>query len=272
VTATLYVNSDPKNAKTITYSGKASPSGMFTAAQGLKPLVFDAPGEYVAEILAKYTDRDGHLFVSSMRHSGVVYPDDTPIVARGKKLKVGNKLLDRGDTNAEGWIETEANILHLEHINFPFQSGDVLLIASEMQGANKIEPVLTYEMKNNPAPYDPNLQTIGATNVRLQTSNGYSPHLFPEYITEWAYYYAGAPRPGFMSRFLVAENGTRAPYWPTTTSNFGGQINASNNGDQPGDIYRLIGGVVVRKKDQAPMYAGYLSNAFIVPKGQRTTA
>ncbi len=267
VTATLYVNSDPNDARTITYSGKASPAGLYGAAQGMKPLPFDAPGEYHATILAKYTDADGHLWVSTMRHAGIVYPESSEIAARGKKLKVDGQLVDRGETNLEGWIDVVKDQAHLEHINYPFQSGDVLLIASEQQGANKIEPVLTYEAKTGPAPYDPRLQALGATNLRLQTSNGYSPHLFPEYITDWAYYYAGAPRPGFMSRFLVGEDGVRAPYWPTSPNNFGGQINASSNGDLPGDIYRLIGGVVVRNKGEAPQYAGYMSSAFILPKG-----
>jgi hypothetical protein len=65
----------------------------------------------------------------------------------------------------------------------------------------------------------------------------------------------------------VGEDGVRAPYWPLSPNNFGGQINASNNGDMPGDIYRLIGGVVVRKAGQPPMYAGYIGSAFIMPKG-----
>lgn len=63
------------------------------------------------------------------------------------------------------------------------------------------------------------------------------------------------------------EEGVRAPYWPTSPNSFGGQINASNNGDLPGDIYRLIGGVVLRRKGEAPAYAGYLSSGFILPKG-----
>ncbi|MBI5028972.1 MAG: hypothetical protein HZB51_00495 [Chloroflexi bacterium] len=270
VTATLYVNSDPNNARTVSYSGKASMGGVFGAAQGMKPLNFDAPGEYRAAVLATYTDVDGHLWVESMSHAGVVYPEDTPIVAHGKKLTLpGNKLVDRGETNREGWHKLGTDEQQLEHINYPYNAGDVLLIASEGEGANKIEPVLTWDYKNNPMPYEPRWQNIGITNVQIETSNGYSPHLFPEYITDWMYYYAGAPRPGMMSRFLVGENGTRAPYWPTSTSNFGGQINASSNGDAPGDIYRLIGGVVVRKKDQAPMYAGYMANGFILPKGSK---
>ncbi len=265
VHAYLYVNSDPKNVKSITYSGKASPSGIFGAAQGSVPFVLDAPGEYFATILAKYTDREGNLWVESLRHAGVVYPDNSPIVAHGKKLTAtGGKLVDRGDTNFEGYVDAD-NVSHLAHINYPFQSGDVLEIASEGQGCNKIEPVLTYETKVNPTTYDPKLQTIGATNLKLQTSNKYSPHLFPEYITNVGYYYSAAPRPGFMSRFLVAEDGTRAPYWPTSSNNFGGQIGASNNGDMPGVIYRFVGGVVVKNERQTPAYAGYLASGFIMP-------
>jgi hypothetical protein len=268
VHAELYVNSDPKDVRKISYKGKASPAGIYGAAQGMLPFPLDAPGEYHAHIIATYTDRDGHLWVCSMRHAGVVYPDDSPIAAHGKKLSLpGKKLEDRGETQDEGWASKLVDLQHLVHINYPYRPGDVLLISSEFEGANKIEPVLTYEYKANPVSYDPKLQMIGATNVRMVTSNGYSPHLFPEYITERAYYYAGAPRPGFMSRFLVGENGVRAPYWALSPNSFGGQIGASNNGDMPGDIYRLIGGVVVRKSGMAPAYAGYIGSAFVMPKG-----
>ncbi len=267
VTATLFVNSDPNRVRTISFSGKASAAGMFTAAQGMKPLSFDAPGEYHARLLARYTDADGHLWVEAMRHAGVIYPEDTPIVAHGKKVKVNDKLLDRGETRFEGWTDRETGEQHLDHINFPYNAGDVLLIASEYTGSNKIEPVLSWDYRDKPMGYDPSIQNIGITNVTLRTSNGYSPHLFPEYITDWMYYYAAGPRPGLMGRFLVAESGTRAPYWPTSNTNFGGQINASSNGDSPGDIYRFIGGVVVRKQNQEPLYAGYMATGFILPRG-----
>jgi len=266
VKAYLYVNSDPLNVKSISYSGKASPAGIFGAAQGMKPFTLDSPGEYYAQIVAQYTDRDGHLWVCAMKHAGVVYPEDSPIVARGKKLMVDGKPVDRGETKFEGYVEPDGTS-HLVHINYPFQAGDVLLIASEQQAANKIIPVLTYEMKDKPAPYDNKLQPISATNLRLQTSNGYSPHLFPEYITDWAYYYGAAPRPGFMSRFLVGEDGVRAPYWHISPNNVGGQIGASNNGDIAGEIYRLVGGVVLRRKGEAPAYAGYISSCSVLPKG-----
>ena len=50
-----------------------------------------------------------------------------------------------------------------------------------------------------------------------------------------------------MGRFIVGESTVRAPYWPVSPNSFGGQIGASPNGDAPGDIYRLIGGVVLRR-------------------------
>ena len=267
VTATLFVNSDPGNTRTVAYSGRASAGGIFGAAQGMKPLAFDAPGEYSAQVLARYTDADGHLWVQSMRHAGVIYPPDSPIIARGKMVSVKGKLVERGETQVEGWTDTELNIQHLEHINFPYNAGDVLLIATEQQTSNKIEPVLTWAYKTNPAPYESRVQTIGLSNVCIQTSNGYSPHLFPEYITDLQYYYGAAPRPGFMGRFIVSEDGARAPYWHLSPQSFGGQIGTSNNGDSAGEIYRLIGGVVIRNKGQTPMYAGYLANAVTLPAG-----
>ncbi len=265
----MYPNSDPSAVRSLTYGGKASPGGIFGAAHGMKSFALDVPGEYHARILATHADPEGHLWVCAMRHAGVVYPPDSPLVAHGKKLAVDKQLVDRGETHYEGYIEPgeKTTFKHLDHINFPYQAGDALLIASEGQGANKIEPVLTYEIKDSGPAYDPKWQPIGLTNVRIATSNGYSPHLYPEYITDLAYFYAAGPRPGFSSRFLVGEDGTRAPYWPTSASNFGGQIGTSNNGDEPGTIYRLIGGVVLRRKNQLPLYAGYLSSGFIVPGG-----
>ncbi len=263
----FYSYSDSSKVKELVYSGKATAGGTFGMAQGMKPFLLDTPGEYHAHIFATYKDSEGHLWVCSMRHAGVVYPEDTPLIAHGKKLKIDDQFVDRGESHKEGYIEANDNFRHLEHINYPYNSGDVLLIASEGQGANKIEPVLTYEINGASVPYDKRLNSIGLTNIQMVTSNGLSPHLYPEYITDLAYYYAAAPRPGFSSRFIVGEDGVRGPYWPTSGSNFGGQIGASNNGDSEGDIYRLIGGVVLRRKGQQPLYAGYMASAFILPRG-----
>ena len=95
---------------------------------------------------------EGRAWVCSLRHAGVVYAPDTPLAAHGKRLKAGNGFAERGETGKEGYIEPgEKQFRHLEHIAFPYRSGDVLLIASEGQGANKIEPVLTWELPGEPA-------------------------------------------------------------------------------------------------------------------------
>ncbi|MFB3855488.1 MAG: M4 family metallopeptidase [Vicinamibacterales bacterium] len=266
VKADLYVNSSATNVRSLTYEGVASPAGIFGAAQGMQPFPLDAPGEYHAHVLATYTDSEGHLWVCTMRHAGIVYSEARPVVARGKKFAVKGKYVERGETNFEGYVGPDGD-QHLAHITFPYQAGDMLLIGSEGQGANKIEPVLTYQMKGDTSAWDTKLNGVGTTNLRIQTSNGYSPHLFPEYITDIEYYYAAAPRPGFMGRFLVGESNVRAPYWPVSPNSFGGQIAASPNGDAPGDIYRLLGGIVLRRVGQEPMYAGYIASAFLLPKG-----
>jgi Zn-dependent metalloprotease len=266
VTASLYPDSNPAAVRTLTYGGTASPQGIFGAAQGMKSFPLEAAGEYHAQVTATYTDADGHLWVSAMRHAGVVYAENSPVVARGKKFLVSNKYVDRGDTAFEGWIDPDGT-QHLAHLTFPYTAGDVLLIAAEGQGANKVEPVLTYQMQGDTSAWDTGLNGVGTTNLRIRTSNGYSPHLYPEYITDLEYYYGAAPRPGFMGRFIVGESITRAPYWPVSPNSFGGQIGASPNGDAPGDIYRLVGGVVLRRAGQTPMYSGYVASAFLLPKG-----
>jgi hypothetical protein len=194
ITATLFPNSDPKLAKTVVSTGKATTGGIFGAGQGMKPLPFDAPGEYLGYVIATYTDKDSHLWVSTMRHAGVVYPEDTPIEAHGKKIWLNNKFYERIETHREGWSINPDNS-YLDHINFPYYQGDVLLIASEQQGANKIEPVLNWEYKGQKVPDDARMRShgVGASMTMLRTSNGLSPHMFPEFITDWEYYYAGAP-------------------------------------------------------------------------------
>jgi hypothetical protein len=267
VTATLYPNSDITEPISSTWSGTATMGGVFGALQGSKTLALSAPGEYAAHIVATYTDPGGIMWVCSMRHAGVVYDPGGPIVARGKKLNVNGQYLIQGNTHDEGYIDPVTDAEHLMHINFPYNPGDVLMIAADGQGADKIIPTMTYEFTANPQRNDAQLNGIGISNVQIQTSNGYSPHMFPEYITDLAYYYGSAARPGFMGRFLVGETSVRGPYWPVSPNAFGSQINASPNGDSPGDIYRLLGGVVLRQKGAQPAYAGYIASAFLLPQG-----
>lgn len=266
ITADLYGNSDPNDIRRVVSTGQATPGGVFGAAQGMKYLDLDAPGEYLAKIVATYTDHQGNLWVGAARHAGVVYPGDTKIVAHGKKMLVGSEFVERGESHFEGF-KAENNTYYIDHLTFPYNSGDVLLIASDQQGANKIEPVLTYERWGENTYNGPDLRSVGRSNLKIETSNGLAPEMFPEYITNISYFYASAPRPGFVSRFIVGQGDIFEPYWPTSPNSFGGQYGASNNGDLPGDIYRLLGGVVMIDEGEGPKYAGYQSSAFILPGG-----
>jgi hypothetical protein len=102
------------------------------------------------------------------------------------------------------------------HLNFPYNPSDVPLISSDGQGANKIIPAMTCEFKKNAQRNDSALNGIGTSNLQLQISNGYSPHMFPEYITDSAYYYGAVARPGFVARFVAGETAIREPYWPVS--------------------------------------------------------
>jgi len=266
IRADLFVDSDPNNVRTVNCAGNATISGIYGKAQGMKYLPLDAPGEYRAKITATYWDHEGNLWVAVMTHAGVVYPKDTPIMAHGKKLLAQGKLVDRGEQRLEGYI-SENGTVHPDYMNYPYNSWDSMLIACDQQGANMIVPVLTCEVKNETVPSDQALQPVGRSNLRISTSNGLSPQMFPEFITDMNYFYASGVRPGLVARFIVAEDNATGLSWPTGMSNFGGQYGASNNGEMPGVIYRLLGGVVLRPMDSSPEYAGYQASAFILPKG-----
>jgi len=263
----FFPRSDPQRMTTQVSTGRATEGGIFSYGQGMKRFVFEEPGEYFARVFATYTDTKKRLWVCSLSHAGVVFPKDTPLVAHGKRLKIGNTYQERGHSGFEGHVETDGS-KHLDHPSYPYHRGDVLLIASEGFGANKIEHALTYDIKGDPQPYDERIvQRFGRTNVRIRARGNFSPHLYPELIEDWAYYYAGGPRPGFSARFSVGEDGYRFSYWQTSDNRFGAQIGATETGDAPGDIYRLLGGVVLRRRNREPLYAGYMASAFIVPGG-----
>lgn len=273
-----------QHSKAFHCAGRTTEGGIFGPAEGMKSFPLTEAGEYLATIRAQATDSQGRLWLASLTHAGIVFSPDTNVEARGKKVRIGSMYAPRGETLFEGRVEgglpplpangkySKADLARfrfLDHLNYPWLSRDVLLISSEGQGANKIEPVLTFVRIG--APDDPKRGTLGIGYSELQlpaAEGGWDPFSHPELVRQkGGYWYASAPRPGFMSRFMVATNGVFAPYWPTSNTNFGGQVGASANGDMAGDIYRLLGGVVVPEAGGSPSLAGYLSSAFILPAG-----
>ena len=204
-------------------------------------------------VLATYTDAEGHLWVSTMRHAGVVYPEPSAIVAHGKKFAGRTASTWIGARRSSRAMSSRTARSIWRTSPFPYNAGDVLLIGAEGQGANKIEPVLIYETarhhsglgyrperRRHDEPADQDVERILAAPVSRV-------HHRPRVLLR-----RGAPRPGFMGRFIVGESTDARALLAGEPQLFGGQIGASANGDAPGDIYRLIGGVVLRRKGQAP--------------------
>ena len=135
-----------------------------------------------------------------MTHAGVVYPENTTIIAQGKKLFVQG--MNRGEVHSD--VITIRMVLSNGSHKFSLQLRGRFADSSDEEGANKIVPVLTHENKNKNASYNSALQSISMSNLRINTSNGLSSDTFSEYITDTAYFYALAPRPGLMGRFNVA--------------------------------------------------------------------
>ncbi len=108
-----------------------------------------------------------------------------------------------------------------------------------------------------------------AMRLESDTSNGYVPHNFPEYITRLRYFYATAIRPGFLVNTAVSESAFPHAYWITGPFPGGGQYGSLElNGDLPTDTYWYTGGVVVRDlKKGTNRYAAYSSMCVILPKG-----
>jgi len=142
--------------------------GVFGALQGSKIVCAAGSGRVRRARGGTYTDPSGTMWVSGMRHAGVVYDPNGPIVARGKKLYVNGKYLVQGNTMDEGYIDTTTDAEHLMHINAPYNPGDVLMIAADGQGADKIIPTMTYEVTANPQRNDAQLNGIGISNGAAQ--------------------------------------------------------------------------------------------------------
>jgi len=77
---------------------------------------------------------------------------------------------------------------------------------------------------------------------------GLSPQLYPEQNELEAYTYLSVIRPGFPVMSLAFSGSFMGPCWIVSPNPYGGQINASPNGDLPQDLYRVMAGLVVKDR------------------------
>jgi hypothetical protein len=261
---TEYINSREDKVKNWHAEGKASRFGYFYSKE---KITFQEPGEYSVRINAEYKASDGRVWIGNEVGSCVIAPADTKLIVHGKKYaRIMNIPEARFNLNSEGHNKHDgksiANTLdYVACINMfvPYYSGDVMFIAAVADGSNGIDGMLTAQFEDG-------------LEVKTETANDIHPYNFPEKIKKHAYFYFSAIKPGIMARTLIAD--TRAlfkdSYWSTspTFNAFGRQINAGEDDDFPQDMYRFMGGVVVRDRENDKTdYGIYASCAIVIPKG-----
>ena len=175
----------PRSVKTLSYAGKATAAGLFGAAQGMKSFPLDAPGEYHAQVLATYTDAEGHLWVSTMRHAGVVYARAVAAssrAARSSPSAASTSIAARRSSRATSRPDGES-APRPHHVPLPRRRR----AAHRRRGTGRQQdragadvPDAGRQRRRGTR----SLNGVGTTNLRIKTSNGYSPHLYPEYITD----------------------------------------------------------------------------------------
>jgi len=95
-----------------------------------------------------------------------------------------------------------------------------------------------------------------------------SPHAFPGDARLEAYTYLSVVRPGFLVLGLAYTGSFMGPCWIVSPNPYGGQINASPNGDLPGDVYRVMAGLVVKDLETGRNhYDAYAAAIAALPPG-----
>ena len=222
VTASLYPDSSAALVRTVTYAGKATAAGLFGAAQGMKSFPLDAPGEYHASLLATYTDGEGHLWVSTMRHAGVVYPEPSGVVARqeapgGNEIRRSRRHQFRRPPRSERRGPPPPHHVPLSRRRRAAHGRRRVRHEQDRARAHVPECRATRPRGTRTS------TTWAVRTCASRPRTGTRRTSIPSTSRRWRYYYGAAPRPGFMGRFLVGESTVRAPYWSLSPNSFGGQ-------------------------------------------------
>lgn len=102
---------------------------------------------------------------------------------------------------------------------------------------------------------------------------GLSPLQYPQDNEIEAYAYLSVIRPGFSVLTQAFSGSFMGPCWIISPNPYGDQINTSPNGDLPGDLYRVMAGLVVKdKKTGRNYYDAYASTIIASPPGEYANA
>lgn len=243
---------DGRPPQTREVTGTANRHGHFFPAPDAEAWVIDTPGEYVADITARYTDGLGRLWMGTVRGAGVIASPEGRLVARGGRWLAGQPAEDR---LAWYMVENRAPEVFLlnpaARMRWPYHSGDVLWVPD---GRGRLQAGLRLT--------DPDGAYAAWLRARLATWTDSDGNSFDVLANEdelpvqtlngnRAYAYLSAVRPGVTARSMIlgGEGPTLARYGWTPDDPYNYQRGVGVNGDLPGDYAFLFGGLVVHNDD-----------------------
>ena len=282
-----YVDGNVTKKETFSTSGKANQFGYFVADETWKP---EAHGEYIAQVIATYTDPiDGTMWMGTRTGASIVATPNTPLIAHGERTTSLASSL--GLNTMHTWFVARA--INPEEPssadNYPFFRGDVLWL----EDGDPIGPSVTLEdpagILERIAPQVAQDYVYGVGPHRLEfpdmkklsisTTAGSGGHHRPEAVDSWAYWYTSSIRPDISVHHTVNSGlGSNHSHWyGSDTYNcqiglpcFGawGDELGGREGDEEGDIKLFFGGAVV-KSAQGQHFVPYASMAVIINEGDR---
>ncbi len=172
----LYRNSSKEDVKVWKHTGRANNYGYYFPRENFEPMVFDAPGEYRAEVTATYWDKDGRLWMGGQTSASVVATRDSDVTVHGDIMFFQSRPFDvnvpldfrpRFELRASGLAGTqEINDMTMTQIRMgmPYNSNDVLFFSPALLwNVGEMYPLLSFsttdrsvtgEVLNNFPPLD----------------------------------------------------------------------------------------------------------------------
>ena len=221
----LFPNSSAEDVISKTITGQANSFGYFHPGTEAQQLAVTAPGEYVVDVTASYTDSSGVLWMGAMKGASVVETPGTTLVAHGKR---GIRLPGQELENAPPWFfarnidppgETGEGPGASIQLLYPYHyhTGD---IAWASDAGVAIAPIITahdpdkltnlrLDPRNHGKESTGELEVVFPVIRPSQDLQGLQGELsavqYPELASELAYFYTGVQRPGVTVRSFIGK-------------------------------------------------------------------
>jgi hypothetical protein len=255
-TVTLLPNSEPGAAITRTVTGRANAFGTFSTSE--PALVVDQPGEYRVDLMARYTDDGGALYMGAMTWGGIVMSP----AGQGDLVAHGRRGLDSLEQIPPSWFVASRDLEIPEgavsHAFNPYYAGDILwsrmsdgpwggdallIVGTVQDTVGDISDRIEAHLPDHGPPIMAERIAAGELPLFVATTTGRSPLAYPDEIDTVAYSYRSSQRPGVRVREVVSQDPENGGYWRLDTQ-YDRQLGVGMLGDQQNDFkFQYVGAV-----------------------------